>query len=156
MSQWGSIGLKSQAGEQISQSNEKHFRNPKADILLTRELVFVVDDDPSMLKGIKRLLREYGFNARPFASGDALLSQGDFSKAFCAILDINLNGRSGIELRRDIANKDGRLPVIFITGNDSDANRSAAIEAGCIAYLTKPFSARSLIEPVERARAEMT
>jgi DNA-binding response OmpR family regulator len=48
------------------------------------------------------------------------------------------------------------LPVIFITGNDSDANRSAAIEAGCIAYLTKPFSARSLIEPVERARAEMT
>ena len=122
----------------------------------TRELVFVVDDDPSMLKGIMRLLRENGFDAEPFASGDALLRQGDFSKAFCAILDINLNGRSGIELRRDIANKDSRLPVIFITGNDSDANRSAAIEAGCIAYLTKPFSARSLIEPVERAHAEMT
>lgn len=120
-----------------------------------REFVFIVDDDPSMLTGMKRLLREHGFNARPFGSGAALLSDGDFGTAFCVILDINLNGQSGIELRRDIANKDSRLPVIFITGNDSDANRSAAIEAGCIAYLTKPFSARSLIEPVEQARATM-
>jgi DNA-binding response OmpR family regulator len=59
-------------------------------------------------------------------------------------------------LRRNIANKDGGLPVIFITGNDSDANRSAALESGCIAYLTKPFSARSLIGPVERARAAIS
>jgi FixJ family two-component response regulator len=124
--------------------------------LLTREFVFVVDDDPSMLVGMKRLLREHGFNARPFASGAALLSHGDFGRAFCVILDINLNGQSGIELRRNIANKDGGLPVIFITGNDSDANRSAALESGCIAYLTKPFSARSLIEPVERARAAIS
>ena len=151
MSQWGSIGLKSQAGEQISQSNEKHFRNPKADILLTRELVFVVDDDPSMLKGIKRLLREYGFNARPFASGDALLSQGDFSKAFCAILDVNLNGRSGIELRRDIANKDGRLPVIFITGNGHKATQDAAMAAGCAAYLEKPCPAKTLMDALSAA-----
>ena len=124
--------------------------------MLTREFVFVVDDDPSMLVGMKRLLREHGFNARPFASGAALLSHGDFSRAFCVILDINLNGQSEIELRRNIANKDGGLPVIFITGNDSDANRSAALESGCIAYLTKPFSARSLIEPVERARAAIS
>ena len=124
--------------------------------MLTREFVFVVDDDPSMLVGMKRLLREHGFNARPFASGAALLSHGDFSSAFCVILDINLNGQSGIELRRNIANEDSGLPVIFITGNDSDANRSAALESGCIAYLTKPFSARSLIEPVERARAAIS
>ena len=121
----------------------------------TREFVFVVDDDPSMLTGMKRLLKEHGFSVRPFASGAALLSHGDLRRAFCVILDINLDGQSGIELRRDIASRDGGLPVIFVTGNDSDANRSAAIEAGCIAYLPKPFSARSLIEPVERARATM-
>ena len=93
----------------------------------TREFVFVVDDDPSMLTGMKRLLKEHGFSVRPFASGAALLSHGDLRRAFCVILDINLDGQSGIELRRDIANRDGGLPVIFITGNDSDANRSAAI-----------------------------
>lgn len=118
-----------------------------------RKSVFVVDDDPSMRMGMKRLLREHGFNTTLFDSGAALLSHADFGKAFCVVLDINLNDQSGIDLRRQLADMGVGLPVIFITGNDSDANRSAAIESGCIAYLTKPFSARSLIEPVERARA---
>lgn len=123
--------------------------------MLTREFVFVVDDDPSMLAGMKRLLREHGFNATLFDSGAALLREGDFAQAFCIILDINLSDQSGIELRRNIANRGVGLPVIFITGNDSDANRASAIESGCIAYLTKPFAAGSLIEPLERARAAM-
>ena len=46
-----------------------------------------------------------------------------------------------------------KLPVIYITGNDSDATRMAAMASGCLAYLTKPFTARSLIEPIERAAA---
>ena len=49
--------------------------------------------------------------------------------------------------------EDVGLPVIYITGNDSEANRTAAIASGCVAYLTKPFAARSLIEPIERLRA---
>ena len=48
------------------------------------------------------------------------------------------------------------LPVIFITGNDSPATRMAAIASGCLAYLTKPFVAKSLIEPIERAAAGFT
>jgi FixJ family two-component response regulator len=118
--------------------------------------VFVVDDDPSMRKSIKRLLREHGFNTTLFDSGAALLSDADFGKAFCFILDINLNGKSGIDLRHQLADRGVGLPVIFITGKDSDANRSAAIESGCIAYLTKPFSARSLIELVERAHTAIS
>jgi FixJ family two-component response regulator len=102
--------------------------------------------------GVKRLLIEHGFNAALFDSGASLLSCADFGEAYCIILDIDLNDQSGIDLRRQLLNKDINLPVIFITGNDSDANRSAAIDSGCIAYLTKPFSARSLIEPIERAR----
>jgi FixJ family two-component response regulator len=68
------------------------------------------------------------------------------------ILDVDLNSESGIDLRRQLTERGVELPVVFITGNDSDAKRSAAIESGCVAYLTKPFSARSLIEPVEKAR----
>ena len=118
----------------------------------TRNSIFVVDDDPSIRMGVKRLLIEHGFNAALFDSDASLLSCADFGEAFCIILDIDLNDQSGIDLRRQLLNKDINLPVIFITGNDSDANRSAAIDSGCIAYLTKPFSARSLIEPIERAR----
>jgi len=114
--------------------------------------ILIVDDNPSMLKGMKRLLREHGFNVTVFNSGAALLRHADFDDAFCVILDIDLNNESGIDLRHQLAGSGVELPVIFITGSDSDAKRSAAIESGCIAYLTKPFSARSLIEPVEKLR----
>jgi FixJ family two-component response regulator len=128
------------------------LRTRRPNILSTRNSIFVVDDDPSIRMGVKRLLIEHGFNAALFDSGASLLSCTDFSDAFCIILDINLSDQSGIDLRCQLLNKDINLPVIFITGNDSDTNRSAAIDSGCIAYLTKPFSARSLIEPIERAR----
>jgi FixJ family two-component response regulator len=121
--------------------------------LSTRKSIFVVDDDPSMRKGMKRLLREHGFSATLFDSGTALLGCADFDEAFCIILDIELIDQSGIDLRCQLLDRGVRLPVIFITGNDSDVNRSAALESGCLAYLTKPFSASSLIDPVERARA---
>ena len=130
----------------------KLLRTRRPNILSTRNSIFVVDDDPSIRMGVKRLLIEHGFNAALFDSGASLLSCADFGDAFCIILDIDLNDQSGIDLRRQLLNKDINLPVIFITGNDSDANRSAAIDSGRIAYLTKPFSARSLIEPIERAR----
>ena len=106
-----------------------------------------------MRLGMKRLLGVHGFNSTSFASADALLRHGDFSEAFCIILDINLNGESGIDLRRRLTDQQVALPVIYVTGNDTEANRSAAIASGCLAYLTKPFAARSLIEPVEQASA---
>jgi FixJ family two-component response regulator len=105
---------------------------------------------------MSRLLREHGFNARLFDSASALLSHADLNRAVCIVLDINLDGQSGIELRRQLANMGVTVPVIYITGNDSQASRSAAIESGCVAYLTKPFAAKALIESVERAGASVT
>jgi len=106
-----------------------------------------------MRTGIKRLLRVHGYHSTLFESASALLACSDFDKAFCFILDINLDGESGIELCRRLADNGVSLPVIYITGNDSEANRAAAIESGCVAYLTKPFTALSLIEPIERVHA---
>lgn len=119
-------------------------------MLPTRKFVFVVDDDPSMRVGVKRLLREHGISATLFDSANALLSHGDFSNALCAILDINLQGESGFALLRRLADRGVKLPVIYITGNDSETNRTAALESGCIAYLTKPFAAQALIEAIAR------
>src|SRR5258707_5551647 len=71
-------------------------------------------------------------------------------------MDINLNDESGIELRRRLKAAGILVPGIYITGNDNPAVRKAALESGCLAYLTKPFSAKALIEPVERASAGPT
>jgi FixJ family two-component response regulator len=118
--------------------------------------VFVVDDDPSTLRGVKRLLREYGFDSVLFDSAEALRKHRDFSSACCIVLDINLNEESGIELWHELKASGVSLPVIYITGNDRHATRVAAMDSGCIAYLTKPFPAHSLIEPIEKASASMT
>lgn len=118
-----------------------------------RKVVFVVDDDPSMLKGMRRLLRQHGFETVPFETAKALLDHEDFTQAICLVLDINLGDGSGIELRHRLAEAGVSVPVIYITGNDSDATRMAAMASGCVAYLTKPFPAQSLIDPIRRAAA---
>lgn len=118
-----------------------------------RKVVFVVDDDPSMLKGMRRLLRQHGFETVPFETAKALLDHEDFTQAICLVLDINLGDGSGIELRYRLAEAGVSVPVIYITGNDSDATRMAAMASGCVAYLTKPFPAQSLIDPIRRAAA---
>jgi FixJ family two-component response regulator len=118
-----------------------------------RKLVYVVDDDPSMLRGVKRLLREHGYDSVLFSTADAFQMHDNFDDAVCVILDVHLNDTSGIDVRRRLTAAGIALPVIFITGKDSPATRMAAVASGCLAYLTKPFAAKSLIEPIERAAA---
>ena len=120
-----------------------------------RKAIFVVDDDPSTLRGVKRLLREHGFETLLFDSARALQTHDDFDDAFCIVLDIDLNDGSGIDLRNQLTAAGITLPVIYITGSDNYATRTAALQSGCIAYLTKPFPAKSLIEPIELASASL-
>ncbi|MGY2903698.1 response regulator [Bradyrhizobium sp. URHC0002] len=114
-----------------------------------RNSVFVVDDDAFMRKALERLLREHGFYPVLFDSAEALQAHKDFSQGFCIILDIDLNGVSGVALRRTLAKSGITLPIIYITGNDDDATRAAAMASGCTAYLNKPFSAKSLVESIK-------
>jgi FixJ family two-component response regulator len=120
-----------------------------------KNCVFVVDDDPSMRKGIGNLLRIHGFHAALFDSAESLQNHKDFSRAFCIILDINLNGVSGIALRRTLAISGINLPIIYITGNDDHATRTAAIASGCAAYLSKPFLPKSLVESIDSAYRDL-
>jgi FixJ family two-component response regulator len=126
---------------------------PGTAILGNRNVVFVVDDDPGMLKGLKRLLREHGYDSVVFSSAEEFQNHDDFESACCVVLDIDLNNVSGIDLRHRLRAAGISLPVIYITANDSPTVRMAAIESGCIAYLTKPFRAKSLIEPIEKVAA---
>jgi FixJ family two-component response regulator len=118
-----------------------------------RNRVLVVDDDLGMLRALKRLLRQHDYEPILFSSAQAFKSHTDFEKAACVVLDINLNDGSGIELRHGLKAVGVSVPIIYITGNESPAVREAALGSGCIAFLTKPFSAQSLIEPLKKASA---
>jgi FixJ family two-component response regulator len=118
-----------------------------------RKLVFVVDDDPSMLRSVARLLRQFGYASLLFPSAEAFANHSDFSDAACVLLDINLGEGSGIELRQRLKAANISVPIIFMTGNDNPAARTAALQSGCLAYLTKPFSAQLLMEPLRTASA---
>src|SRR4051812_13003130 len=122
-------------------------------LLADRRAVLVVDDDPGMLRSVKRLLREHGYDSVLFSSAESFQKHDDFEHALCIVLDINLNDESGIEVRHRLKAAGISLPVIYITANDNHATRMAATESGCIAYLTKPFSAKSLIEPIRKVAA---
>jgi FixJ family two-component response regulator len=118
-----------------------------------RNLVFVVDDDAGMLRSVARRLRQFGYGSLLFPSAEAFANHSDFDTALCVVLDINLGDGSGIALRDHLKAAGNTVPIIYMTGNDSPAVREAALQSGCLAYLTKPFSARSLMEPLERASA---
>ena len=114
-------------------------------------LVLVVDDDPGILEGLQRLLQQHAYEPILFSSAEAFKNHTDFEQAVCVILDINLNDGSGIDLRHRLKAAGVSVPVIYMTGNEDPAVREAALASGCIAFLTKPFSAQELIEPLKRA-----
>jgi len=106
-----------------------------------------------MLRSVQRLLRQHAYEPVGFSSAQAFKSHTDFENAVCVILDINLNDGSGIELRHGLKAAGVSTPVIYVTGNEDPAVRRAALDSGCVAFLKKPFSAQSLIEPLKKASA---
>jgi FixJ family two-component response regulator len=112
-------------------------------------VVAVVEDDPSMQTSIVRLLHAHGINSEAYASAEAFLEGFSASQANCLLIDVHLGHISGLDLQRRLVMSGSRLPVIFMTAIKNESNMKAAIEAGCIAYLQKPFAAQLLIEAIE-------
>jgi FixJ family two-component response regulator len=105
-----------------------------------------------MLKSVARLLRQLGYASLLFPSAQAFAEHREFDEAVCVILDINLGDVSGIELRHRLKAANVSVPIIYMTGNDSPATREAALQSGCLAYLTKPFSVTALAKWLQRAQ----
>jgi FixJ family two-component response regulator len=116
-------------------------------------VVIVVDDNPAFLKSVVRLLSVHGYGVRAFVSAEALFDNSDLQAATCLLLDIHLGGISGIELQRRLAASGSKCPIVFMTANDDAATRKAAADAGCVAYLRKPFAPQLLLDAIRIAAA---
>jgi FixJ family two-component response regulator len=114
-------------------------------------VVAVVDDDPSMVKAMENLLDAHGYGVRAFASGEEFLDCAALAELDCLLLDIHLGGISGIELQRQLKTRGYATPIIFMTALDDESARQQALNAGCVAYLRKPFPAHLLFEALNKA-----
>lgn len=110
--------------------------------------IIVVDDDDGVSRAIERMLKISGWLARSFSSAEQFLAWEDFEKADFLILDIQLPGMSGLDLRDHLAGIGVRPPVVFITGHDRPDFRERALRGRPAAYLIKPFPAKDLIDSV--------
>lgn len=116
--------------------------------------VYLVDDDPGVLKAVGRLLRASGYQIKPFISPSEFLAAHDTSVRGCAIVDLSMPDINGLQLQEALAQDHVQRPIIFLTGNGDIPASVRAIKAGAIDFLTKPVKRAELLAALERA-AEM-
>src|SRR5262249_4695596 len=115
--------------------------------------VLVVDDDPSVRRGLDRLLRSVGYRVETFGSARELLKRGRFDHAGCLLLDVRMPGQTGIELHEVLRAAGQTLPILFITGHGRPPMALPRMTAGSVDFLTKPFDEEAFLDAVQQAIA---
>jgi FixJ family two-component response regulator len=113
--------------------------------------VFIVDDDPSVLKALARLIGAAGYRVRTYDRASAFLDSRLPRGPKCLVLDLQMPGLSGLELQRELATRGLTLPVIFLTGHGDIPASVEAMKAGAEDFLTKPVRGAALLEAVRSA-----
>jgi FixJ family two-component response regulator len=126
----------------------------------TAPIVVVIDDDPSVRSSLKFLLSTVGLQVESFGSADTFLHRKPPDAPSCLVLDVRLPGLSGLDFQRELAVRNIRIPIIFITGHGDIPMSVRAMKAGAVEFLTKPFRDQDLLDAVrialerDRARRE--
>ncbi len=119
--------------------------------MAVRSLVSVVDDDQSVRESLPDLLREFGFEAKAFASAEEFLASGYVDQTRCLILDIAMPGMSGQDLQQELTRRRQKIPIVFITATGDETVRPLVLERGAVECLFKPFSEAALLGALNAA-----
>jgi len=117
-------------------------------------MIAIVDDDQSVCRAIKRLVRSLGMNAETFASGQDFIDLVEAMPSFnadCVVLDVQMPGLNGLDVQERLQSGGSRLPIIFITAHDEVNVRERALAAGAVAFVCKPFNDELLIRTLRAA-----
>jgi FixJ family two-component response regulator len=115
------------------------------------QIVFVIDDDPSMRQAIKTLIETVGLKGETFASGQEFLQSALPDVPSCLVLDVRLPGLGGLHIQRELSERGIQIPVIFVTGHGDIPMSVQAMKAGAVEFLTKPFRDQDLLDAIELA-----
>jgi FixJ family two-component response regulator len=114
-------------------------------------VVFVVDDDSSVREAITSLIKSVGLRVETFETAQQFLGSKRPEAPGCVVLDVRLPGLSGLDLQRQLAANDIKLPIIFITGYGDIPMSVTAMKAGALEFLTKPFRDQDLLDAIQKA-----
>jgi two-component system response regulator FixJ len=113
--------------------------------------IAVVDDDPFVLRGLRRLLRSAGFDVDTYVSGAAFLNAGGDDEPDCVVLDLHMPQTAGFEVQAQLVKRGRSTPVIVITGGDNPEAQSRALRLGAKGYFGKPVDGEALLETIYAA-----
>src|ERR1700716_2772931 len=113
-------------------------------------VVFVVDDDPSVRRAIKRLVESVGLRVELFGYAQEFLASERPDSPNCLVLDIRLPGMSGLDFQRELAEAGIHIPIIFITAHGDIPMPVRAMKAGAVEFLTKPFRDQDLLDAIQQ------
>ena len=113
--------------------------------------VFVVDDDPAILKGLRLLIKSVNLNVEIFSSAKEFLEEIDYERSGCLVLDVRMPVMGGLELQEVLREKKNDLPVIIITGHGDIPMVADAMKKGAFDFIEKPFSEHDLLSRVNDA-----
>src|SRR5262249_4239477 len=111
-----------------------------------KHVVSVVDEDESIRRTTTLLIESFG--AAAFESAESLLKSGQLHETSCLIVDVQMPGMNGLQLQRHLAASAYKIPIIFITAYDNKESRQQAMQAGAVAFLSKPFNDKLLLETI--------
>lgn len=114
-------------------------------------VIWLVDDDASILRALERLLGTEGFETRCFLDAASFLAAHDPAVPGCAVIDLGLQTTTCLVLQDQLGHRDGGRPVIFLTGQGSIPTAVQAIQAGAVDFLTKPVEAARLLAAIHSA-----
>ena len=117
----------------------------------TAHSIAIVDDDPSVLKALARLLSSRSFVAKTYPSGRQFLDSLTEGMPDCLIADLQMPGMTGLELQLNLAGRGVKIPTIIITAHDEAGMRERCKAAGAVAYLSKPVQDTSLFDAIDAA-----
>ena len=112
--------------------------------------VYIVDDDSSLCRALERLFHTAGLRALSFVSADAFLQLEGYESPACVILDLEMPGRSGLELQDELGRSGLPLPVIFLTGFGDVPRCARALKAGALDFIEKPVDSELLLSLVNQ------
>jgi FixJ family two-component response regulator len=112
-------------------------------------VIYIVDDDPSIVRALSRLLLVAGFRQEAFAKAQDFLNQECLESPSCLLLDMRMPGVSGLELQAELKARGWKVPIIFLTGHGDVPMAVDAMRAGAIHFLQKPFDNRELLAAIQ-------